>query len=112
MENVLSEAAQIILTILPIVGVVMGGIVIFFYLLWNYKQKMFMIEKGIYEPKAFDFTTYSLLLGLLLFSVGVVLSVFFILKEGITYGLLGGLIPLAVGVSLLIFSTVRRKNER
>lgn len=112
MQSLPSQAAQIIITIIPIVGIVLGSIVIFFFLLWDYKQRMLMIEKGIYERRVFDWITASLLSGLLLFCVGLVLSVFFILKDGVSYGLLGGLIPLAIGLSLLVYYSIRRKNER
>lgn len=103
-----SPAAQIILSIVPIVGIVMGSGVIFFYLLWMHKQRILKIEKGVYEKQRFDLLTFSLLTGLLLSSVGVVLSIFFIAMEGCSYGLLGGLIPLATGVSLLVFFVIRK----
>ncbi len=103
-----SPAAQIILSVVPIVGIVMGSGVIFFSLLWAHKQKMLRIEKGVYEKQRFDILIFSLLTGLLLSSVGVVLSIFFIAMEGCTYGLLGGLIPFATGVSLLVFFVIRK----
>ena len=40
-----STAAEVIVTIIPIVGIVFGCLVIYFYLYWNHKQKLFMIEK-------------------------------------------------------------------
>jgi len=38
-----------------------------------------------------------------------VLTVFFLVKDGIQYGLLGGLIPLSVGISLTVFFFLRGK---
>jgi len=104
-----STAAQVIVTIIPIVGIVMGCLVIFFYLLWSYKLKIHMIDKGIYKRVPFDMDTFSLLLGLVLFILGLVLTVFFIVKDGFSYGVLSGLIPVSIGVSLLIFFIVRLK---
>lgn len=104
-----STAAQVIVTIIPIVGIVMGCLVIFFYLLWSYKLKIHMIDKGIYKNIPFDMDTFSLLLGLVLFILGLVLTVFFIVKDGFSYGVLSGLIPVSIGVSLLIFFIVRLK---
>lgn len=110
MQSVVSAAAQIILSVIPIVGIVMGSIVIFFFLLWNHKQRMLMIEKGTYQRKNFDLNTFSLLAGILLFGIGLALSVFFILRTGLNYELLGGIIPLAIGLGFLLFATIRKKN--
>ena len=106
-----STAAQVIVSIIPIVGIVMGSIVIFFYLLWGYKLKVHMIEKGLYSVVPFDMDTFALLSGLILFILGLVLIVFFLIKDGFSYGVLSGLIPLSIGLSLLIFFTVRMKMK-
>lgn len=98
-----SISAQILIATIPIVGIVMGAIVVFFYLLWNHKQKMLIIEKGLWKKTPFDLKAFSLLSGLVLFCIGTVLTLFFYLKEGIAYGLLSGLIPLALGISLIIY---------
>lgn len=102
-----STAAQIIVTIIPIVGIVMGAFVIFSYIYYNHKQKLAMIEKGITRKLNFDLDIFSLFTGLLLFSIGLFLTVFFIIKEGISYSLLSGFIPLSCGTSLLIYYILR-----
>lgn len=107
--NLFSEpAAQVIVAIIPIVGIVFGGIVIFFYLLWDHRQKMLQIRNGVYNPKQFDVVLFSLLCGLLLTCVGAVLTVFFFIIGGASYMLLGGLIPFAVGVGLLLFNRLHK----
>jgi hypothetical protein len=107
----LPSAAQIIITIVPIVGIVMGAVLAFFYLLWAHREKVRLIERGLYEPRKIDFDAFCLLAGLLLFCVGTVLAVLFIVLEGFSYALLGGLIPFAAGVSLLAFFMLRRKRD-
>jgi hypothetical protein len=107
-----SQAAQIIVTIIPIVGIVFGCTVIFFYLLLGYKQRKLMIEKGIFKKIEFDLDAFSLFTGLLLFCIGVSLVVFFAIKEGVSYGFLSGLIPLAVGASLLVFFIIRKSMNK
>ncbi len=102
-----SAAAQILVTVIPIVGIVTGGVLLFFFLLWNHKQKVLMIEKGQYSKIEFDLTTFSLFSGLVLTSIGACLMIFFIILEGFTYPVLSGLIPFSLGVSLLVFFTVR-----
>jgi hypothetical protein len=107
-----SAAAQVLLSIIPIVGIIMGSIVVFFYLFWRFKQNMRMIEKGIRPPTSFDLVSFSLVAGLVSSGIGFVLSVFFFLTDGASYTLLGGLIPLAVGVSLLAFYLLRNNGTR
>ena len=102
-----STAAQIIITVIPIVGIVMGGIVLFFFLYWNYKEKILIIEKGQFQKHEFDLNSFSLFSGLVLTSIGVCLVVFFVLIEGFSYSALSGLIPLSLGASLLVFFVIR-----
>lgn len=104
-----SVAAQIIISIIPIVGIVMGCTVIFFYLMWNYRLKIHLIQKGLYSKPEFDLIIFSLLSGLILFTLGLALVVFFIVKNGFSYGVLSGLIPFAIGTGLIIFSRISYK---
>jgi hypothetical protein len=108
----LPPAAQILITIIPIVGLVMGTVIAFFYLLWAHREKVRLIERGLYSPKKMDLDAFCLLSGLLLASVGLVLSVLFVVLEGASYSLLGGLIPLASGISFLAFFMLRRNRTR
>lgn len=98
-----SPASQVIISVTPIVGIVIGGIVVFFYLLWRHKHLSLMIKSGSYKPVTFNFKLFSLLTGLLLSGIGVVLTILFALLEGLSYTLLGGLIPGVLGISLLVF---------
>ena len=110
-----SSTAQVIVAIIPIVGIVMGSIVVFFYLLWAHKRKILSIKAGQYTKPDFNILTFSLLTGLLLSTVGISLTILLslIVKEA-SYGLLGGIIPLAMGIGLLAFYTIKRleKNGR
>ena len=112
--NYSSIAAQVILTVIPIVGIVFGSAVLFFYIFYNHRVKMLMIEKGTYQRpiEKFDLDSFSLLVGLITFGIGSVMSLFFILREGISYGLLGGLIPLAVGAGLIAFFIIRMRMNK
>jgi hypothetical protein len=101
-----SVAVQIIVSIIPIVGIIMGCTVIFFYLLWNYKLKVHLIQKGLYSKSEFDLVVFSLFAGLILFTLGLALVIFFIVKDGFSYGVLSGLIPCSIGSGLIIFSRI------
>lgn len=105
-----SAAAQVIIAVIPIVGIVMGCLVAFFYLLWYHRRKVLLIKSGLYEKPEFNLLTFSLLTGLLLGSVGLSLTVFLALAQGFHYGLLGGIIPLSIGIGLLIFYNLKKRG--
>ena len=111
MRPISSAAAQVIIAIIPIVGIVMGSVVIFFYLLWNHRRRSMLIQAGHYNRPDFDLLSFSLLAGLLLGSVGVALTVLLAIIEGASYGLLGGLIPLSMGVGLLAYYRMKRGDK-
>jgi hypothetical protein len=112
MERITSAAAQVIISVIPIVGIVMGSIVIFFYLLWNHRRKTLLIKAGQYNRPVFDLRSFSLLSGLLLSSVGIALTVLLSIIEGVSYGLLGGIIPLAMGIGLLAYYVIMHGEKR
>ena len=111
MTETWSAAAQVIVAIIPIVGIVMGSVVIFFYLLWFHKRRTLLIQAGQYNREKFDFFSFSLLAGLLLTVVGITLTIFLIIILGVSFGILGGLIPLSCGVSLLAYYFIRRSDK-
>jgi hypothetical protein len=111
MQQISSSAAQVLIAIIPSVGIVMGSVVIFFYLLWNHRRRMLLIKAGHFNRPDFDLLSFSLLAGLLLGSVGITLTVFLAIIQGATYGLLGGIIPLSIGVGLLIYYGIKRGDK-
>lgn len=96
-------AAQIIISIVPIVGIVMGSVVVFFFILWRHREIVRQIEAGSYRRPVFDVFLFSLLAGFLLSGTGLALSILFLCIEGVGYSLLGGVIPMALGGGLLGF---------
>ncbi|MDR1247805.1 MAG: hypothetical protein LBK63_00745 [Treponema sp.] len=106
-----SSAAEVLIALIPIVSIIMGSVVVFFYLLWNHKYKTLLIKAGQNPRFDFDLLSFSLLTGLLLASVGISLTVFLAIAKGSGYGLLGGLIPLSMGAGLLIFYGIRRHDR-
>ncbi|MBN2048872.1 MAG: hypothetical protein JW760_00390 [Spirochaetales bacterium] len=110
MQSSLAPAAQVVLAVVPVVGIVMGGLVLFFYFLWNHRQKVLLIQKDLYKKIEFDLHSFSVFAGLLLLSVGLVLTVLFVLKAGLSYAVLGGLIPLACGISCLLFAGIKKRT--
>jgi hypothetical protein len=113
METVISTsgAAQVLIAITPIVGIVIGGVVIFFYLLWRHREISLQIKTGSYRKTVFNVSLFSLLTGLLLIGVGLVLTLVTALVSGISYTLLGGLIPLMLGICLIVFYKLYREKQ-
>jgi hypothetical protein len=111
MEQLSSAAAQVIIAIIPIVGIVMGSVVVFFYLLWNHRRRTLLIKAGQYARPDFDLLSFSLLAGLLLTAVGLSLTIFLVLIQDAGYGLLGGIIPLAAGIGLLAYYGIKRGDR-
>ena len=112
MEQNTTAAAQVIIAIIPIVGIVMGSVVVFFYLLWSHRQRTLLIKAGQYNRPVFNLLSFSLLAGLLLGSVGLTLTVFLAVVAGPTYGLLGGVIPLSMGIGLLAYYVIIKCGDR
>ena len=106
-------AAKIIVAIIPIVGIVMGSVVILLYLLWNHRRRTLLIKAGHYTKPNFNLLSFSLLSGLLLSSVGIALTILLslIIKEA-SYGLLGGIIPLSMGIGLMAHYVIKRNEQR
>ncbi|MEL3908644.1 MAG: hypothetical protein P1P64_06490 [Treponemataceae bacterium] len=110
MEKV-NSAAQILITVLPIVAVVSVSILVFFFLLWRHREIMCQIKTNTYNPSVLNLKVFSLFTGILLCAVGLVLTIIFIIATKNIYALLGGLIPLALGIGLLIFYNISKKNK-
>ncbi len=103
METHFSAAAQVLISLIPIVGIVFAGTVIFFALLWHHRENSLKIRQGQSTPREYNLKASSLFIGLCLIAVGLVLTVMFALLQGLSYILLGGLIPLAIGIVCIIF---------
>jgi hypothetical protein len=108
MDGAVSNAARVLLAVIPIVGIVMGSVVVFFWMLWSHRRKVLLIKNNLYEKPRFDILNFSLLTGLLLAIVGITLTVFFAFMLGGSRSLLGGLIPLAMGTALLVYYAMQR----
>ncbi len=113
MEHVPTAAAQVIVTIIPIVGILFASIVLFLYLILWHKQRMSLIEKDQFQRvfKDVDIDSASLFSGMVLFAVGFSLLLFFWIKEGVSFGMLSGLIPFSIGISLIAFFVIRLRMK-
>ena len=98
----MSQSAQVLIALLPLVSVVTVGILYFFYMLWEYRKAQMLIEKG-HTPPSSRFNERLLLIGIVALCVGAGLLIYFLLKGGLSDALLGGIIPTATGVGIIIY---------
>ena len=68
-SEAMSQSAQVVVAVIPIVGIAIGGVILFFYLLWTHHETKLRIRTGSYKENEFDLKTFSLLAGLLLVGV-------------------------------------------
>ena len=107
-----SGAADILLSLVPIIGIVFGTTLLFFYFYWQHQQKKELIKHDQYIPYSSDrWRTVSLLMGCLSGVIGVAISILFLLLDGLSYALFGGLIPFATGMGFLFFYFLSHKKE-
>lgn len=105
-------AAEILLSLVPMVGIIFGTTLMFFFLLWQYRLRREVIRSGKYEPAFFrNIRVLSLLFGSLSVATGIPLTVLLVVMNGVSYSLLGGLIPLSTGLGLFLFYYLYRENS-
>jgi len=108
----LRPSAQVLIASLPLVAVVLLAILSFFFILWEYKRKRLVIERGG-TPVPRNIDEKLLLIGIVALFVGVGLLIFFALKTGLSDALLGGIIPTTAGMGIITYYVLvqRRKTK-
>ncbi len=104
-------SAQVLIALIPLIGVVVFGVLAFFFMLWDHQKQMLLIEKGE-RARPRNFNEKLLLLGIVSFFIGTGLSIFFMLQSGLSDSLLGGIIPVMTGMGIIVYYIVivRRGN--
>ncbi len=100
--EIMSNAAQIILAVVPIIGVLFGAALFFSLFYFYHKQKMLMIEKEIYKPLRLNWNLIFIVSGFIFMLSGVAITVVFIINGSTGYELLGGGVTLGVGVAIIL----------
>lgn len=104
-----SEASQIILSIVPIIGVLFGSFLFFSLFYFYHKQKMLLIEKGLYKPVRLNWNLIFIVTGFIISFSGAMITLVFIINKNFGYELLGGVIPLGVGLAIILAYLVSSK---
>jgi hypothetical protein len=106
----LRPSAQVLIASLPLVAVVLLAILSFFFILWDYKRKRLVIERGG-TPVPRNIDEKLLLIGIVALFVGVGLLVFFALKTGLSDALLGGIIPTTAGLGIITYYVLVQRRK-
>lgn len=110
--ELLESIYKIIIALIPIVGIIVGGVVILRFFKWYFEYKKFLVESGHYKPLQIkDFRIFILLLGILSISAGIPLTVIFIIVYGVSFASLGGLIPFFIGIGLILFYSLTLRKD-
>lgn len=107
-SNVLNDAAQVLLALLPLISVIVLGVLTIIIIYLDHKQRIIILEKsGNLPPKKMN--EKILLIGLLSTFIGITLTIFFGIKDGFNDSLLGGIIPAATGLGLITYIIIITK---
>ncbi len=102
--DLVESISKIIISLIPITGIIIGGITIILFFKWYFEYKKYLIDSGKYQPfQIKDFRVFILLIGILSISAGLPLTIVFLYVSGISFPILGGLVPLFVGIGLIVF---------
>ncbi len=107
-----NDASRIILSLIPVLGIIFGSVLLFFFFLWHYRLRRELIRAGLYKPSTFrNFRVFCLLLGNLALFVGIPMTLLFYALQGLTYAMLGGVIPVGAGIGLLVFYALASREN-
>ena len=106
----LRPSAQILIAALPLVAVVLLTVLTFFFMLWDYRHKRLLVERGG-TPVPRNLDEKLLLIGIVALFVGVGLLVFFALKTGLSDALLGGIIPTTAGLGIITYYVLVQRRK-
>jgi len=97
-------AAEVILAIVPMVAIIFGTALLFFFILYNYKLRKERIRLQMPTASTMAHLRFiSLLAGCVAFTAGIPLTLYFVFTDPRHPGILGGLIPLTAGLGLVAF---------
>jgi hypothetical protein len=96
----LTDTAQVLIAILPLASVLVLGVLVFCFMLWDHRKKIIIINKGG-TPQPRNIDDKLLLLGIVAIFTGAGLIVFSAIYSGFTPSLLGGIVPFTAGAGVV-----------
>ncbi|HOJ50275.1 MAG TPA: hypothetical protein PKW55_05640 [Spirochaetota bacterium] len=104
-----SPTVDIIVSLIPIVGIIGGCFVFFSIFLFYYKQRILIIQTGNYKPFKVNWNLVLILTGMVTTFVGIAITTVFIINKVYGFELLGGLIPLFTGLAIIFTYIISNK---
>ena len=109
-----NPAAEMLISFVPVLALVLGSVLFFFFLFWQYKLGKMLVQNQQYRPNWLkNIKIFSLLFGINGTLLGLPLClILLIIEKRVSYSLLGGLVPFCLGMGMLVFySFIRNKIE-
>ncbi len=103
----LSLVAQILLASLPLAALVLVGVLVFFWMLWDHKRRLMIIARGGTPPPRLR-PERLMLTGFILLFVGGALILFFRATQGTGQPMLIGVVPAAAGAAIVVYQRLAR----
>jgi hypothetical protein len=100
----------VIIAIVPLVSVIVLGILTFFFMMWDHQKRLLIIQKGGTPPSR-KIEEKLFLLGIVSLFIGIGLTIFFIIYNGISPSLLGGIIPTTAGLGIITAYVIIYRNR-
>ncbi len=108
----IESIVKLVIALIPVIGILSGSFVIFYFLKWYFEYKKFLINANLYQPfRIKDFRLLILLISILSIASGIPLTIVFIFVYGISLPVLGGAIPLSIGIGLFVFYIITLKKK-
>ena len=108
-----NPTTEMIIGIVSIGVLLLGFVLFFFFLSWQYKLKETLIKSKQYQSNSMNNASIlSLLFGISGTLLGFPLCfIILIIEKKVNYSLLGGLIPFSLGMGMLIYYFFTRKKN-
>jgi len=103
----LSLVAQILLAALPLAALVLVGVLVFFWMLWDHQRRLMIITHGGSPPPRLP-PGRLMLTGVISLFVGGALTLFFWVAQGLGHAMLVGVVPAAAGAGIVAYLRVAR----
>ncbi len=106
----MAPAAQVLIAALPLVAVSLLAVLAFFMMLWDHQRDKILVARGE-KPVPRNVDDKILLLGVVALFVGVGLTAFFAIHDGLTNSLLGGIVPAMTGLAIITHFAISRRKK-
>ncbi len=106
-----STSAQIIMSVVPILGVICSCVVLVVFIRWYFRFQTHLLKEGQYKGSVHvdELNAHSLLLllGIVSSFLGLPIGILFYMVNGVSYSVLNGIIPFFSGLGMITYYILR-----